>query len=92
MFVQDQLSENSKYVDFFSLRSILEAKAFYSPQQSWGLFLRLSKSNQNRSGAADAAPLPLNPNILLYGAFVLFVQSELVQRPDRGFVLGKIRR
>ena len=55
MFVQDQLSENSKYVDFFSLRSILEAKAFYSPQQSWGLFLRLSKSIRKKGHL----PVPL---------------------------------
>ena len=74
---------------FFSLRSILEAKAFYSPQQSWGLFLRLSKSNQNRSGATSAAPLPLNPNILLYGAFCAIRTIWTGSAPGQGVCFGK---
>ena len=35
-FVQDYLSGNRKVVHLFPLRSMLEAKAFYSPQLCWG--------------------------------------------------------
>ena len=39
-FIQDYLSGNRKVVHLFPLRSMLEAKAFYSPQLCWGLSFR----------------------------------------------------